>query len=155
MEEKQIRHYLRRCFRPLSWSLVGYYFLMNAMVTLTIAADAGARVLKSFSKGRPALPMDKMLDAVSGNAWGYLVAIIVALTVLLAWKGWDFFREEVFAKGRKMRFGSFVAIVCVFLGCQVLASLYATILEFLLNCIGLSALTALEAATIVSDIGRA
>ena len=151
MEEKQIRKYLRRCFRPLGWSLVGYYFIMNTMVILTMAADAGGRVLQALSKGRPVLPQDKMAEAVSGNAWGYLAAIAIAITVLLAWKGWDFFRDEIFFKRRRMGFVTFAAIVCVFLGCQVFASLYASLLEVLLNCMGLSAMTALEAATISTN----
>ena len=151
MEEKQIRKYLRRSFRPLGWSLVGYYLVMNIMVVLTMVADAAALTLKNLSKGRPVLPMEKMQEIIAQNAWGYLLAIAVGLTVLLAWKGWDFFREEVFVRNRKMRFVTFFAIACIFLGCQVGVSLYASVLEFLLNCIGLSAMTALEAATITSD----
>lgn len=151
MEEKQIRKYLRRSFRPLSWSLVGYYFIMNIMVILTMMVDAAALTMKNLSKGRPVLPMEKMQEVLAQNGWGYLAAIAVGLTILLAWKGWDFFREEVFAKQKKMGFGSFCAILCVFLGCQVGVSLYATALEALLNCMGLSAMTALEAATITAD----
>ena len=151
MEEKQIRKYLRRQFRPLGWSLTVYYLIMNVMVMLTMAADAATIALKAVSKSRPILPMDKLLETVSGNAWGYLAAIAVGLVILLAWKGWDFFREEVFARNSRMTCGKFLGIVCVFLGCQVTASLYASILEFLLNCIGLSAMMALEAATITAD----
>ena len=151
MEEKQIRKYLRHQFRPLGWSLVGYYIIMNVMVILTMMVDAAALTMKNLSKGRPVLPMEKMQEVLAQNAWGYLAAIAVGLTILLAWKGWDFFREEVFAKQKKMGFGSFCAILCVFLGCQVGVSLYATALEALLNCMGLSAMTALEAATITAD----
>lgn len=151
MEEKQIRKYLRRQFRPLGWSLVGYYLIMNIMVILTMMVDAAALTMKNLSKGRPVLPMEKMQEVLAQNAWGYLGAIAVGLTILLAWKGWDFFREEIFAKQKKMGFGSFCAILCVFLGCQVGVSLYATALEALLNCMGLSAMAALEAATITAD----
>ena len=151
MEEKQIRKYLRRQFRPLGWSLVVYYLIMNVMVILAMAVDAAEIVLNALKRGRPIMQPDALLSKISGNAWGYLTAIAVGLVILFAWKGWDFFREEIFAKQRKMRFGTFAAIVCVFLGCQVAASLYASILEFLLNCIGLSAMTALEAATITAD----
>ncbi len=151
MEEKQIRRYLRRQFRPLGWSLVVYYLIMNAMVMLTMAVDSATLALKNLVNGRPGLPMEKVQDVLAQNAWGYLLTIAVGLTILLAWKGWDFFREEVFAKQKKMHFGSFCGILCVFLGCQVGVSLYATVLEALLNCIGLSAMTALEAATITAE----
>lgn len=151
MEEKQIRKYLRRQFRPLGWSLVVYYLIMNVMVMLTMAVDSATLALKNLVNGRPGLPMEKVQDVLAQNAWGYLLTIAVGLTILFAWKGWDFFREEVFAKQKKMHFGSFCGILCVFLGCQVGVSLYATVLEALLNCIGLSAMTALEAATITAD----
>lgn len=151
MEEKQIRKYLRRQFRPLGWSLVVYYLIMNAMVMLTMAVDSATLALKNLVNGRPGLPMEKVQDVLAQNAWGYLLTIALGLTILLAWKGWDFFREEVFAKQKKMHFGSFCGILCVFLGCQVGVSLYATVLEALLNCIGLSAMTALEAATITAE----
>ncbi len=151
MEEKQIRKYLRRQFRPLGWSLVVYYLIMNVMVMLTMAVDSATLALKNLVNGRPGLPMEKVQDVLAQNAWGYLLTIAVGLTILFAWKGWDFFREEVFAKQKKMHFGSFCGILCVFLGCQVGISLYATVLEALLNWIGLSAMTALEAATITAD----
>lgn len=151
MEEKQIRKYLRRQFRPLGWSLVVYYLIMNAMVMLTMAVDSATLALKNLVNGRPGLPMEKVQDVLAQNGWGYLLTIAVGLTILFAWKGWDFFREEVFAKQKKMQFGSFCGILCVFLGCQVGVSLYATVLEALLNCIGLSAMTALEAATITAE----
>ena len=151
MEEKQIRKYLRSQFCLLSWSVVVYYLIMNLMVIMTMAVDIAAMVLKAIPKGDPILPMEKMQEMLTQNAWGYLAAIAVGLTILLAWKGWDFFREEVFAKQKKMCIGSFCALACVFLGCQVGASLYATLLEYLLNWMGLSAMTALESATITAE----
>ena len=151
MEEKQIRKYLRHQFRPLGWSLVVYYLIMNVMVILTMMVDAASMTLQNLSKGRPVMPMENMQAVVAQNAWGYLLAIAVGLTILLAWKGWEFFREEIFAKQRKMRFGTFLGIVCVFLGCQVSVSIYAAVMEAILNALGFSAMLALEAATVTAD----
>lgn len=150
-EEKEIRRYLRRSFRPLGWSLVGYYALMNILVVGSMAADAAMMALDAFAKGRPVLPQQKLMEAVSANAWGYLLTIAVGMVILLAWKGGDFFRFEVFAKSRRMRFPTFAALTCIFLGCQVSVSLYATVVETILNSFGLSAMVALEAATIRSE----
>ena len=83
MEEKQIRKYLRRCFLPVSWSLLAYTLILNTISPLSMVAEALAKVLQALSKGRPILPQDKLLEAVSGNAWGYLVAIAVGFTILL------------------------------------------------------------------------
>ena len=151
MEEKQIRKYLRCQFRPLGWSLVGYYLIMNIMVILSMTVESAQKILEALKLDKPVVPFGVLMNNAAQNAWRYLLAIAVGLTILLAWKGWDFFREEIFARQKKMRFGSFCAILCVFLGCQVGVSLYATALEALLNCMGLSAMTALEAATITAD----
>ena len=75
MEEKQIRKYLRRQFRPLGWSLVVYYLIMNAMVMLTMAVDSATLALKNLAYGRPGLPMEKVQDVLAQNAWGYLLTM--------------------------------------------------------------------------------
>ena len=147
MDEKQTRRYLRRSFRPLGWSLTVYYLIMNIMVMLTVAVDSARLSLEAFASGTTVDP-EMLTEASMQNAWGYLVTIGVGFAILLAWKGWDFFREEVFVRNHRMTIGTFLAICCIFLGCQVTVSLYASVLEAILNAMGLSAMMALEAATI-------
>lgn len=147
MDEKQTRIYLRRSFRPLGWSLTVYYLIMNLMVMLTVAVDTARLAMEAFAAGTTVDP-EILTEASMQNAWGYLVTILVGFAILLAWKGWDFFREEVFARSGRMTFGTFLSISCIFLGCQVTVSLYASVLEAILNAMGLSAMMALEAATI-------
>lgn len=147
MEEKQIRKFLRRSFRPLGWSLTVYYLIMNVMVMLTMAVDAARLALDASRGGSSVLDPGELMEAVSSNAWGYLAAIAVGTVILLAWKGLDFFREEVFGKNHRMTARTFLGLTCVFLGCQVSVSLYASIVEAILNACGLSAMMALEAAT--------
>lgn len=150
-EEKEIRKYLRRSFRPLGWSLVGYYIIMNVLVVAAMAADAAALALEAVQNGHPVLPPDKLMNVASGNAWGYLLTIAVGMVILLGWKGWDFFRFEVFQKNGRMTLPVFLSLTCIFLGCQVSVSLYASVLEAVLNSFGLSAMAAMEMATIQSD----
>ena len=151
MEDKQIRKYLRRSFRPLGWSLTVYYAIMNIMVMLTVAMDAARAALTALHTGSALQTPEELMHSATQNAWGYLAAIVIGFVILLAWKGWDFFPEEVFARSGRMTVPTFLAITCVFLGCQVGASLYASVLEAILNAFGLSAMAALEAATIRSD----
>ena len=151
MEEKQIRKYLRRQFRPLGWSLTVYYAIMNIMVMLTVALDAARAALTALQTGGAFQQPEELMQTAVQNAWGYLITIGIGMVILLAWKGWDFFREEVFEKRGRMDIGTFLAITCVFLGCQVGASLYASILEAILNAFGLSAMAAMEAATIQAN----
>lgn len=150
-EQKEIRRYLRRSFRPLGWSLVGYYALMNILVLAAMAANAAVLALKAVMGGRPVLPPQKLMETVASNAWGYLLAIAVCFVVLLAWKGWDFIRFEIFERNRRMKLTTFLGITCIFLGCQVSVSLYASVLEAILNAFGLSAMAAMEMATMQSD----
>lgn len=146
METKETRKYLRRSFRPLGWSLVAYYIIMNIMVVLTVVLDSLRLSLQALSEGQ--FPdQQTLMDASMGNGWGYLAAVAVGLVVLLAWKGEAFFREEVFARNRRMGMADFLILTCLFLGCQIPATLYGTALEAVLNCFGLSAMVALEAAT--------
>ena len=147
MEEKQIRKILRRHISPLGWSLVVYYLIMNVLVMLTMTLDSLGTGLEAVAAGGHTNP-GLLMEQTTQNAWGYLLTIAVGLTVLLAWKGWDFFRDEIFARSQRMTFPVFLGIACIFLGCQVGVSLYASILEAILNAVGLSAMAALEAATI-------
>lgn len=148
MEEKQIRKILRRHISPLGWSLVVYFLIMNVLVMLTMTLDSLRTALEAVAAGGHTNP-GLLMEQTTQNAWGYLLTIAVGLTVLLAWKGWDFFRDEIFARSqRRMTLPAFLGITCIFLGCQVGVSLYASILEAILNAFGLSAMAALEAATI-------
>ena len=146
MEEKQLRKYLRRRISPMGWTLVVYYLLMNVMVILTMAVDSLRLALEEVAAGGRTHP-ELLMEQTVQNAWGYLLAIGVGFAVVLAWKGWDFFREEVFEPNGRMTLPVFLGISCIFLGCQVGVSLYASVLEAILNAVGLSAMTALEAAT--------
>lgn len=146
MEEKQVRKFLRRQISPLGWSLTVYYIILNVMVMLTMAVDSLRIALGEIARGANANPQ-MLMEQTAQNAWGYLAAVLVGFTVLLAWKGWDFFREEVFVRSQRMTLPAFLGITCVFMGCQMGTSLYASVLEAILNAVGLSATAALEVAT--------
>lgn len=39
MNEKQINKWLRKRFSPVGWTLVGYYVLMNILVSVAMLRD--------------------------------------------------------------------------------------------------------------------
>ena len=82
MEEKQINKWLRRRFSAVGWALVVYYLILNILVSLTMAVDAASRALRALAAGR--FPGDIDVDALMGNAWGYILAIAVGAVVLYA-----------------------------------------------------------------------
>ena len=146
MEAKMIRKQIRRSFNPVGWSLVIYYIIMNITVAAVVMVDSLIQELQSVLSGN--MPnVDTMLQSVSGNAWGYLMAGAIGLVVLLCWKGTTFWREEIWAKGRPMTPLAFFGILAVFLGCQMVATIGSTILELILNRFGMSILRAMESAS--------
>lgn len=146
MEEKNLRKQIRRSFNPVGWTLVIYYIIMNITVTAVVAVDTAIREIQAIVNGNYSV-IDTAMDAVMNNAWGYLMAGAIGLIVLLCWKGTDFWWDEIWAKGRPMKPGSFFAILAVFLGCQMAASIGNTVLELILNQFGLSAMAAMESAS--------
>lgn len=142
MEEKGIRRQLRRSFRPVGWTLVIYYAIMNVTVVLAMLLEAVYRSAMAAVSGR--YGAESITEALAGNAWGYHLAVFIGLLILLCWKGTGFWKREIWAKGRPMTVGVFFALLSVFLACQVAASLLTNVLEQILNRFGLSALSAYE-----------
>ncbi|MGN0978629.1 MAG: lysostaphin resistance A-like protein [Faecousia sp.] len=142
MEEKQINKWLRRRFAVVGWALVVYYLILNILVSLTMAVDAASRALRAIAAGR--FPWNYDVDALMGNAWGYLLAIAVGAVVLYAWKGRDYCREEILAKEKPMTASAFFAVLSLTVGAQLVNSLWVGILELILNWFGRSAVAMLE-----------
>ena len=142
MEEKQINKWLRRRFAVVGWTLVVYYLILNILVALAMAVDAAARALRAIAAGR--FPWGIDVDAILGNAWGYLLAIAVGAVILYAWKGGDYCREEILAKEKPMTASAFFAVLSLTVGAQLVNSLWVGILELILNLFGRSTVSMLE-----------
>ena len=137
MNDKELRKFYRRQFAPLSWWLVGYYFLMNVAV---IGAIEIQRIL-----------FNPTTEQLNGNAWGYLAACIIGMLIMLLWKGVPFWKDKVLARGRAMEFKDFMILLMLTIGCQLAASVGAILLELLLSAIDLSAQASIESATSLPD----
>lgn len=145
MTEKQINKWLRRQFSPIGWGLVGYYVLMNLVVTVAMVADMLGQSLQSMLSGDFGAEMD--MDALMANGWGYIVATFAGLLILHAWRGPDYFREEILAKQRPMKPGVFLSLLALCLGSQMANSLWIGLLETVLNVLDISALGILESVS--------
>ena len=144
MTDKQINKWLRRRFSPLGWLLVGYYVLMNVLCIQAFVWEAAAQMLKNG--------FDNVdLEALTQNAWGYIVATFVALVILYAWKGPEYWRGEVFAREKKMCPGVFFAVLCLCMGSQMVNSLWIYGLELFYNLSGKSLMPLLESVSGASD----
>ncbi len=150
MEEKQIRKQIRRSFNPASWSLVIYYAIMNVAVTAVVVVDTMIKEIQAIVAGNMT-DMEAIAESAMSNAWGYLIAGGIGLVILLCWKGTDFWRDEIWAKGKPMNPGAFFGILALFIGCQLAATVGGSILEMILNLFGLSAMSAMESASPTVD----
>lgn len=158
MEEKQLMKQTRRRLTGTGATLLIYYMIMTEMVTLVMMIDTVIFGIRYALEHRPAdyeamLEMinpiiNYMTSAALSNAWGYILAILIGTGILLTWKKPRYFKEELFRREKKMTFGTFVQLLCVFMSVQLLFSLMQLLVEWLLNQIGLSAMVALEMATV-------
>lgn len=148
MTDKQINKWLRRRFSPTGWVLVGYYVLMNLLCVIAMVWEAGIQML-SLRDIRGVSGID--MDALLGNAWGYVTAIVVGFVILHAWKGPEYWRQEVLAKEKTMRPGVFFSVLCLCMGSQMVNSLWLSGLEGIFNCFDKSLMPLLEEVSGMSD----
>ena len=149
MTDKQINKWLRRQFSPIGWALVLYYVLMNILAMVTMLWEAVNQLYKDSLSGNFMREMD--MDAVAGNAWGFVAAILVAIVVLHAWKGPEYWRKEIFVKEKPMTAGVFFPVLCLCVGSQMVNSLWIGLLELIMNQFDQSVLPMLESVSGDSD----
>ena len=149
MDERQINKRLRREFRVPGWLLIGYFALMNALVVVAMFGDMLKQITDSFAKG-DWMPEPDM-EAILGNAWGYLWAVAVAMLFLFMWKDRSFWKEQVFAKKNRMGFGRFLILLCVCMAIQFVNSFWVEGLELFMNLFDKSILETLESVSGSSD----
>lgn len=149
MDERQVNRYLRRNLRGPSWFLIAYYILMNVLVLGVMFTDMIGFYLRAFLEGNPLAQPD--MQAMTGNAMGYFTSVGVVLLILAAWKGSDFWRNEVFARGKKMRLDIFLVLICLCLASQLVNSFWITGLEWLMNRFDRSVEDILESVSGSSD----
>lgn len=154
MEERKLKIKAARGeMNKLGGTMIVYYLIMNTAVSIVMLADACIYLIGALIKGTPLGINDiinRILDFATSNGWGYILAIAAEVVILLIWKGKGFF-GEMFIRQKRMTPGVFAAILCVFLLPQALLQVYAPALEWVLNQMGLSAMAALEMATIQTD----
>lgn len=149
MYDKQVNKWLRKRFSPVSWALVGYYVLMNILVSAAMLKDVIAGYLHAFAEGDFQYVPD--VNALAGNAWGYIAAVAAMLVILYAWKGGDFWREKVLTREKAMKPGTLLCMLCLCAGTQMVNFLWINLLELIMNRFGRSVTGALETVSGSSD----
>jgi len=149
MEEKQINKWLRRQFTAVGWTLIVYYIIMNLLVTLSMMLDVVRQILWNLAVGDFYGGVD--MDAVLGNGWGYILAAVVGLVILHAWKGPQYWTQEILVREKPMTVQAFFCILSLCIGAQLLNGLWIALLEGILNRFGRSVVDTLENVSGASD----
>ena len=149
-EWKAMKKGLRRHLGVTGWALVIYYIILNISVFLWVIGEGVTRSLSHIITG----DLDAIEQAIfqaTESAWGYFLAAAIGMLILLLWKKPGFWRYEIWAEGKPMKFGTFCGILCVFLGCQLLSQLGLVGFELILNAFGLSIAEGVEALSVDPD----
>lgn len=142
MDEKQIRSHLRRQMGKTGWALLIYYGIMNVIVIAVLFIESFTYLLSGSELTDSQIEMMLM-----GNGWGYILASAIAAVLILLWKKGKFCFCDMWATEKSMTFGSFAALMVLFLSAQGAFQLIATVIELFLNLFGFSALNAIEMAS--------
>lgn len=148
--DKQIIKTARRDMNRVGVTMLVYYALMNVVATLVLIADMIGYLTRLLVNGQsldPDAMIQYVMDGAMNNGWMYIVSIAIGLLIVFFWKGKGYWRNEVFVRNNPMTPGSFFRLLCVFLSAQFVFQLFAMVLEWLLNMIGFSAMTAVEMAS--------
>lgn len=148
MEEKLLRKQMRKQMNPAGLTMLAYYGIMNVAVTAVMLLDLIVYLFSNLDAWSVDGMLLRVTDFVTANGWGYLLAMAVGGVIVLAWKGAAFWKQEVFAKEKPMTVGTFVQLLCVFLSVQTILQLIVPLIELFFNLMGLSAMAALESASI-------
>jgi membrane protease YdiL (CAAX protease family) len=81
----------------------------------------------------------------------YILVPIVVLLILLAWKGGDFWKTQVFTRRKKMNLGLFAVFACLCLASQLVNSFWISGLEWIMNRFDRSVEEILESVSGSSD----
>lgn len=146
MTDKQIDKWLRRRFSPTGWVLLGYYALVNILSLIAMLWEALRQVWQMEHRG--SFWLEQMdVDAISGNAWGYIAAIAVIFLILYAWKGKEYWLGEVFTRENPMRPGVFFCLLCFCVGSHMVNSLWISGLESCFNLFDKSLMPMMDAVS--------
>lgn len=155
MNEIEKMRAMRRDFSAQGWTLLIYYIIMNVSVIIMCLLGAGIQTFFKTGFGSGIFSVDIYMEAFSQNleknGWGYLLAIGIGAMIMLAWKGWTFFRQEIWKKKQKMNSAAFFCLLSFLIACQAIFSLGGNYQEWVLNQFGLTAEAAMESASSIKN----
>ena len=147
-ENKELCKPLRKEFSKVGWALLIYYGIMNLsvlLVTFCISLMVGFQIAFSSASGES---YDSLVTAITNDSyWGYALAVIIGFVALMYWEKPEFCRTTIWEQKKSMTWGSFFALLAVFISGQALYQLLTPLLEWLFSLVGISLEDSIAAAT--------
>ena len=147
---KLMKKDLRRKFSVTGWTLLIYYGIMNICVFFAAFFEILSSMFEALGRNDYQGASDA-INASLENAWGYFLAAFIGLMILFIWKKKDFWKDEIWAKGKPMTLGGFMGLLCIFLSGQLVYQVVMIFVELLLNGVGLSVMQGMEAVSMDSS----
>lgn len=144
-EWKTVKKQHRRRLGSVGWILLIYYVIMNVCVLVFEFGSVMVSMIRSLAAG----DLDALSSVGTGTsgAWGYFLAAAIGMLILLCWKKRDFWKNQIWARGRPMKMGDFLILLSLFFSGQLVYQLVMTVVELILNCFGLSVLKGMAAVS--------
>lgn len=128
--------YMRHVYSVQGWALLIYYWIMNVAVSLVVMVFTVIfTIVNSFGDGTELALLEDRVLASSG--WGYFLAIAIGMLLLFLWKKREFCCKTIWARGKAMKLGSFIAILSVFMSVQMLSLLLSVASEWVMELLGI------------------
>lgn len=144
-ELKTIKKQHRRRVGSVGWILLVYYAIMNACVFVFAFGEVMISMIRSIAAGN----LEGIAADAAGatGAWGYFLAAAIGMIILLCWKKRDFWKNQIWARGKPMKMGDFLILLSLFFSGQLVYQIVMTVTELILNSFGLSVLAGMEAVS--------
>lgn len=154
-EKKVLCRRLRGEYSKVGWALLIYYAIMNVAIIfssfyVSILATTDHMLTDQFISVDD---MERMLQQITEDSiWGYTIAVMIGAVALLLWKRKTFCFDVIYQVQKPMRFGTFLALLAIFISGQALFQLLTPLMEWLFKQMGVSLEESITSASGDSDV---
>jgi membrane protease YdiL (CAAX protease family) len=154
-ETKVLCRRLRGEYSKVGWALLIYYAIMNVAIIfssfyVSILATTDHMLTDPFISVDD---MERMLQQITEDSiWGYTIAVMIGAVALLLWKRKTFCFDVIYQVQKPMRFGTFLALLAIFISGQALFQLLTPLMEWLFKQMGVSLEDSITSASGDSDV---
>jgi len=146
-ERKQLRRVVKKDGNRIGWSLVVYFVIDFIAAIAWLIGDLLISLSKVSGQEAKDAAFDDALDRFNASGVPLILGVLLGLGFLfLVFRKQDIY-GRLFHREEKLKFPTFMGILCVFMGTQLFFQLFCVLMEAGLNAIGYTSELAMEMAT--------